>query len=210
MKNEEPQDLFYIRTQAHWKALSHPLRLGIVRLLRQKAMTNEELARALGVASGKLYFHTRQLLEAGLIQLVGTRQKQAITEKLYRTVSRRFLAAPPLEPEGTPTYAGGTESAIQLYQHTLQEYPDLFAPGRYVADHNLLLLKPQKAEEILQKLGALVQEAIDSKSLDTDAVPIAFTVLLYPLPGPISAMENSDAGDEGKSAPVEEEGGSGC
>src|SRR5579871_3932829 len=99
MSDTEPEDTFFIRTQAHWKAISHPLRLGIVRLLRQKAMTNEELAHALGVASGKLYFHTKQLLDAGLIRFVGTRQKQAITEKLYRATNMRFRLAPLFDSE---------------------------------------------------------------------------------------------------------------
>src|SRR5262245_2057202 len=191
MGDEEPQDVFSIQTQAHWKAISHPLRLGIVRLLRQKAMTNEELAHALGVASGKLYFHTRQLLEAGLIRLVGTRQKRAITEKLYRATARRFRTAPPLDNEGAPIRSGWLESAVQLYQSTLQEYPDLFSPDCHIADHNLLLVPPHKAEEILQKLRSLVQEAVVSKTTEADAVPMALTVLLYPLPGPIRTTDET-------------------
>jgi len=38
-------------------------------------MTNEELAHELGVPSGKLYVHTKKLLDAGLIISAGSRQK---------------------------------------------------------------------------------------------------------------------------------------
>jgi DNA-binding transcriptional ArsR family regulator len=183
--NDEPlEETFYVRTQEHWKALSHPLRLAIIRLLRERAMTNEELAHALDVASGKLYFHTRQLLEAGMIHLAGTRQKQAITEKLYRAVSRRFRVANLLDfDEESHIEADEIESAIQLYRNTLSEYPDLFATDRHLVDHSLFLLPPQKAEELQRKLCALIQEAMDAKTVAPDSVPVALTVLLYPLPG---------------------------
>src|SRR5687768_884360 len=79
---EQPmQEQFILKTTAHWKALSHPLRVAALRLLGDRAMTNEELAQALCVESGKLYFHTKQLLDAGLIELVETRAKGPITEK---------------------------------------------------------------------------------------------------------------------------------
>src|SRR5579884_2077607 len=90
----EPQDTLYLTTPLQWKAMSHPLRLAIVRLLRVRAMTNEELAREIAVASGKLYFHTKMLLQAGLILPAGTRQKGAIIEKLYRATAMHFQTEP--------------------------------------------------------------------------------------------------------------------
>jgi DNA-binding transcriptional ArsR family regulator len=191
MGPEELQDVFRVETPAQWKALSHPLRLGILRLLREKAMTNEELAHSLGTASGKLYFHTRQLLDAGLIRLVGTRQKRAITEKLYRATAKNALAVPPLDDQGRPDLSDSIENATRLYQHTLREYPELFSPDRHVATHNLVTLAPHKAEEILRGLRSLVQEAMESATAEPDGVPIALTTLLHPLPGPARATEEN-------------------
>src|SRR5262249_10505586 len=157
MDRDELQDTLYIGTRQHLKAMSHPLRIAIVRLLRQKAMTNEELAHALGVASGKLYFHTKQLLDAGLIQLVETRQKRAITEKLYRTIATRFRVVPSLD-EGALTYLDEIESAVQLYRNTSQEYPDVVASDHTLVRQCLVLLSPDKVEEIYRKLISLTDD----------------------------------------------------
>jgi hypothetical protein len=103
---------------------------------------------------------------------------------------------------------------MQLYQHTRHEYPDLFPPGRYVTNHSVLLLQPRKAQEILQKLDALVQEAIEYNSADAGAIPMAFTALLYPLPAPNSAAEEHGPVRDTREAvtrlPDEEQGGSEC
>jgi DNA-binding transcriptional ArsR family regulator len=96
---------FTLQSQKHFKAFSHPLRLAILRLLATEAKTNEELAKALGVASGKLYFHTKTLLEAGLIEPAGTREKGHLTEKLYRTVAQQFVASPTLDGSAPPLEA---------------------------------------------------------------------------------------------------------
>jgi DNA-binding transcriptional ArsR family regulator len=85
-------DSFELKTAAHWKGLAHPLRVGILERLKNGAMTNEELAKSLGVESGKLYFHTKQLLTAGLIERAGSRQNGPITEKLYRAVAKKYVA----------------------------------------------------------------------------------------------------------------------
>src|SRR5476651_1264141 len=89
-------------SMAQAKGLSHPLRVGILRRLIEEAHTNEELADQLGVASGKLYFHTRKLLDLGMIALVGTRQKGPLTEKLYRATARRFTLPAPVKGGEVP------------------------------------------------------------------------------------------------------------
>jgi len=191
MDHGEPDEVLFIRTQAHWKALAHPLRLSVVRLLRQKEMTNEELARALEVASGKLHFHTKQLLDAGLIRFVGTRQKQAITEKLYRATAKRFRTSTALDADDLSTAPDEVESAVELYRNSLQEHPETFSSKSALVEHSLFLLPPHKAEEVRHKLVSLVQEALANKSTAADAVPMALTVLLYRLPGPVRGPTES-------------------
>ena len=109
-------DLFEMQTPAQWKAFSHPLRLRILEELADQPRTNEELAAALGEQSGKLYFHTKKLLDAGLIVLDSTRQKGPITEKLYKSVARRFTAPAPVKGGSTPPLAPYLVAGLDLYR----------------------------------------------------------------------------------------------
>jgi ArsR family transcriptional regulator len=55
-------------TVAKFKALSDPLRLQVVELLRQQEMCVCDLCDRLDVAQSKLSFHLKTLRQAGLIQ----------------------------------------------------------------------------------------------------------------------------------------------
>jgi len=173
----EPQDTLYLTTPLQWKAMSHPLRLAIVRLTRAKAMTNEELAKEIGVASGKLYFHTKMLLEAGLILPAGTRQKGAITEKLYRATAMHFQTE-----EGREQGFVSLDSVIDLYKNTAKEFPDLVSAPESLVDYRLLLLPPEEATQLKAKIQALIEEAAQRSIPNPDAVPMALTVLYHRLP----------------------------
>ncbi len=177
MENVE-QEPFVLHTPAHWRALAHPLRLGILRLTAERDMTNEELAKALGVASGKLYFHTRMLLGAGMIALVGTRQKAAITEKLYRATAAHFQAAPPALTGDAPPLAGAVSAGLALYQSSWQEDPAL----EQIGYHFVVPLAPDRRAEFARRLRALFEEFPQSATAEADAAPVALTVLLHTLP----------------------------
>lgn len=55
---------------AQLKALAHPYRLKILRLLKHDEMTNRELAALVEVVPGQLHYHTQRLLDVGLIARV--------------------------------------------------------------------------------------------------------------------------------------------
>jgi len=176
----EPLDTLFLTTPLQWKAMSHPLRLAVIRLLRVKEMTNEELAKEIGVASGKLHFHTKMLLEAGLIRLAGTRQKVAITEKLYRASALHFQT----EPLGDRSERfNSIDSLFDLYKNTAKEFPELVSSTECLIDYRLLLLRPDQASELRSKIQSLIAEATLSSGADPTAVPMALTVLYHRLPG---------------------------
>src|SRR6478672_3630381 len=54
-------------TLAETRALAHPLRLRIIRLLYDRSLTNRELARALGEHPATVLHHVRTLLRNGFI-----------------------------------------------------------------------------------------------------------------------------------------------
>jgi DNA-binding transcriptional ArsR family regulator len=175
----EPLDILYIAAPLQWKAMSHPLRLAIVRLLRAKEMTNEELAKEIGVASGKLYFHTKMLLDAGLIRLAGTRQKAAITEKLYRAAAMHFQTEPAEECGGQ---FAPIDSMVNLYKSTAQEFPELVSGPESLIDYRLLLLRPDQVSELKSRIQDLVEDAVRTSQGVPGAVPMALSVLYHRLP----------------------------
>ena len=72
------------------KAISHPLRTTILGLLHERAATVNELAAALGRPKSTVAHHVKVLTEAGLLQVVRTRQVRAIAERFYGRTARMF------------------------------------------------------------------------------------------------------------------------
>ncbi len=175
---EDTPDIFELQTPAQWKALSHPLRLRVLELLADGARTNEELAAALGEQSGKLYFHTKRLLDAGLIALDHTRQKGPITEKLYRAVARRFAAPTPQKGGEKPPLEDLLTSALELYRGNWQETGGL--PGQIEGGFHLVLaLTPERQREFAARLTALFEDFRASGSDAPDARPVSLATLMH-------------------------------
>ena len=166
-------------TSAQWKAFAHPLRQAILaRLATHGDQTNEELAVALGVASGKLHFHTVRLLDAELITLAATRQKGAITEKLYRATATRFVAPPAQKGGNTPPLRNAVAAGLSLYESSWREsggLPDALELGFH-------LVLPQTVEarrRFAARLRALFDEFQTESVADESATPVALTMLLH-------------------------------
>ncbi len=67
------------------KALAHPLRLDILKLLarRGRPVPIKEAAEVLQEPASKLHYHFQRLLEAEFIEVTDTREIHGITEKSY-------------------------------------------------------------------------------------------------------------------------------
>jgi DNA-binding transcriptional ArsR family regulator len=66
------------------RALAHPLRVAIVRLLHDREMSASALARELDVLPGSARYHLRTLERAGIVRQVGERVIRGGREVLYR------------------------------------------------------------------------------------------------------------------------------
>jgi len=172
-------DTFELVTQDHWKAVAHPLRLGILALLRDASLTNEELAKQLGVESGKLYFHTKKLLIAGLIDSIGTRQKGPITEKLYRAVARSYYAPPPMVDGVVAPFAGMLTSALTLYQSSFELEPEQSSPCQ-LGYHVIVQISREQASRIAGEFKGIIERLITETDPGSDAV--AVTIIMHSLP----------------------------
>jgi DNA-binding transcriptional ArsR family regulator len=70
------------------KALSHPLRVQILRLLEEKDGSPVEIATELGLPVNRVSYHMRQLARFDLIKLVKTTPRRGAVEHHYRLVAR--------------------------------------------------------------------------------------------------------------------------
>lgn len=140
------------------KALSHPLRLRILRLCAQHELTNKELADRLGRDPGTVLYHVRQLAGAGFLEPSAVRTGESgALEKPYRSTGRSWSRSGALE--GAP-FAG-----VEAFQEELQEAgPDSIATLARFALH----LSPEDVAELDRRILAVLDEyvATDVQRLD--------------------------------------------
>jgi DNA-binding transcriptional ArsR family regulator len=70
------------------KALAHPLRLEVLRVLGERIASPNELARELKVDLSGVSYHVKVLREFGCIELVKTEPRRGATEHFYRRTRR--------------------------------------------------------------------------------------------------------------------------
>lgn len=70
------------------KALAHPLRVNILRVLHSRVASPSEIATELSAPLGNVSYHVRVLERAGLLKLERTRQRRGAVEHYYRAVGR--------------------------------------------------------------------------------------------------------------------------
>ena len=164
-----------------WKAVSHPLRLAILRALGDRERTNEELASELGVSSGKLHFHTKKLLDAGLIELAGTRQKGSVTEKLYRVRAHDFRI-PMVEDGSAPPLLHLAHNAVQFYESAWRDATDKHF--MQLGFHWMLYQTPENKVAFFDRLTALMAE-FEAAAVDPStpgATLVSFLGLIHATP----------------------------
>jgi DNA-binding transcriptional ArsR family regulator len=89
MPREKPAP-FTLHSPEHFKALGHPVRHRIVNLLRQRPATLRQLTAALEMPKGTVAYHVGVLQEAGMVQVVETRQVRGGTERYLGLPSQGF------------------------------------------------------------------------------------------------------------------------
>jgi DNA-binding transcriptional ArsR family regulator len=70
------------------KALAHPLRVSILRVLQHRVASPSEIAGEIEAPLGNVSYHVRVLERAGLLKLVRTRQRRGAIEHYYQALGR--------------------------------------------------------------------------------------------------------------------------
>ena len=87
----EAPDTLVVSDRDQLRALADDFRTAIVALLRERALSIQQLSRELDIPKGTVGHHLKVLEKADLVHVVRTRQVRAVTEKYYGRTARLFL-----------------------------------------------------------------------------------------------------------------------
>ena len=159
-------DDFIVSENRQLQVLGNPIRVRMLEHLCREPLTATQLGHLLDMAPARAHYHLRQLAEAGLAQLIETRESSGIMEKYYRAVARRFHLDKTVayDPAGHEGARHGLQiqvrTAVEAFEQRLQEAggADGVLPPEIVSGVLHLQLPPARYERMLARLRALLRE----------------------------------------------------
>ncbi|RYC07302.1 ArsR/SmtB family transcription factor [Nocardioides zhouii] len=168
------------------RALSHPVRLRMLTLLRGEGpATATSLAQRLGLNTGATSYHLRQLAQHGFIEEDAERGNardrwwRAAHESTRTDFREEGIVDSDVEAYLTTValmYADRMRAAVS----EMSFLPEPWRKVGTLSDWELRVT-PAQAEALVQKLAELIEEA--PKSDDGDAAPFVVNLNAYPRPG---------------------------
>ena len=171
------------------RALAHPLRLRILRLCLDEALTNKQLAAALGERPATVLHHVRTLLATGfLVEEPWRRGPRGSTEKPYRATGKSAHLDQGLS-------SGGSLKAVfdAVAAEIDEAGPDAVIEGVRMP----MRLDPGQLDELLGQVRALIdsfpspEEYMSAR--DPEGDPYALLMVLHRRRAPV--------GDKGREQP---------
>jgi len=108
----QPAQELVIKDLETLKVMSDPLRMQILELVLDDALTTKQIARALELPASRLYYHINLLEEHGLLRVAATRLVSGIVEKHYRAVAQFITVDPGLFRSLTPEASEAFDAAL--------------------------------------------------------------------------------------------------
>jgi DNA-binding transcriptional ArsR family regulator len=154
------------------RALAHPLRLRILRLCLDAALTNKQLAERLGKDPGTVLHHVRTLVATGFLAAEEVRQGQSgALEKPYRATGKSWTLDVGEEATGE---AGAAEAMLEAFLAEFREGGSAAAGWSRLA----LTLGQASLEELRDRLQALLDEFVD-RSPEPAGEPYGMLVVIH-------------------------------
>ena len=150
------------------RALANPLRLRILRLCLDRALTNKELADRLGRDPGTILHHVRMLVETGFLAAETERRgARGATERPYRATGKSWTL-------DVGELASGKMAMVDVFREELSE-----VPARDVKTMSRLgvKLRADVREEFERRIQALADELYAAH--DPEGEPYGFFVALH-------------------------------
>jgi DNA-binding transcriptional ArsR family regulator len=177
-----------VRDPEALRALGGEIRARIVMLLRERAASTTELAKALGIPKGTAGHHVKVLEKAGLIRVVATRKVRAVTEKFYGRVARLYVLRTDESPKEVRE---GALAAVMLRQAAEELLPARIDPRDITAGLAHVRLRPADARRMALRMNRLLAAIQD---LDhPDGTPHGAALALYPSPSALPRRDDGDA-----------------
>jgi predicted ArsR family transcriptional regulator len=153
------------------RALSHPLRLRILRLCLDEPLTNKELASRLNLHPGTILHHVRTLVATGFLNEEEWRRgPRGTTEKPYRTTLKSWR----LEIED----ARSGPALLHAILDAVGAEVDEAGPDAVVEQARMAMrLTPEQLDQLQARIQALIAEFGLVNEPDGD--PVAMMLLLH-------------------------------
>ncbi len=169
------------------KALAIPLRIHMLKLLVDEPMSASELADALNEKRNRLYYHITELEKVGILEVVETRQRGNLIEKLYRPTASLFRIDPAIFQQGSEGQEVFLQTAMSLTDNTLLDIQnaissDLFIPEEMQETVSLSVdykLSREDAALLSRELMDLMNRWKDRSEKSAYERRTRLTVLLY-------------------------------
>jgi hypothetical protein len=169
------------------------LRLRVLRILCERAATNQQVADALEEPHAKVLYHIRFLMDADLIKLVDTQVKGGNVEKYYRAVARTFDIKPAeIDVERDVALATATLDTLRHEMITsLIAYPeeegDIWTRRAF--------LSPARLTEFMERLKGLLDEYWDTTDAASspEDIHMRTAIMLYRNVPPYNDEANTDS-----------------
>ncbi|HYC81953.1 MAG TPA: helix-turn-helix domain-containing protein [Solirubrobacterales bacterium] len=175
------------------KAMSHPLRAAILRVLNERTASPAELARELDDHLHNVSYHTKRLEQLGCIELVKERQVRGAVEHFYRATTRALVDTDEwesLDPVIKEDLVG------QIMQGILDDFIASARAKIVGADKDFALIRTplvldeeglEEAKAIQERAFEELQEA-EARSAErllkakADGMPVASAQVLFKMP----------------------------
>jgi DNA-binding transcriptional ArsR family regulator len=179
-----PVPIMTLEAPEQIKAFTDPLRVRVLRILCEKAATNQQVSDELNEPHAKVLYHIRFLLDTGLIQLVDTQVKGGNVEKYYRAIALMFYLRPPQGDVDADLAL--VQPALDMLRHDMTTSIKLFPEYTSHLQTRRKRMTPEKAAAFIERLRALLNEfGWDDPRPDDEpgAVETRFAAFLYRHPG---------------------------
>lgn len=155
-------------TRAEARALAHPLRLRIIRLCLDEALTNRELADRLGEQPATVLYHVRTLVKSGFMVAEAERRgRRGAREIPYRSTRKSWSLSLP------PDIAGNVAVIDAVRAEIVDAGPDAILQLVRLG----IRLRPERLDEMNRRLGELINEALAAD--DPDGKPIGILLAVH-------------------------------
>ncbi|HEX5826430.1 MAG TPA: winged helix-turn-helix domain-containing protein [Candidatus Limnocylindrales bacterium] len=160
------------------RALANPLRLRILRLCLDRALTNEELAARLGKDAGTVLHHVRLLVKTGFLAPVEERRgPRGSVERPYTATGKSWTLDVGEAEAGSDRASASALALIDAFRAEVAE-----VPGAWVTETVRMgvRLTPADFERLGERMKELVEEIIAAD--DPDGTPYGLFIGMHRQP----------------------------